>query len=83
MKTELLVELYDVKTHSFVKEFDISSYNLAKINEICLPEDEGDFEYIESKFVEENEFKKLKIYISELSNYNYDDFIYNIITRSV
>ncbi|PHR44315.1 MAG: hypothetical protein COA32_14980 [Fluviicola sp.] len=79
---ELLIEFYHVKNHSFIKEIDITKYSLQRINEICPPNDEGDFEYCNSRYVREYEFDILKNYITELSDYNYRDFIYNIITRA-
>lgn len=83
MKTELLIEMYQIDGESFIKELDISIYNLKKINKICPPEDPFDVEYCDGLFLEEENFIELKQYIKELKDYNYQDYTYNLITRQV
>lgn len=78
---QLLIEIYDSINDSFIKDIDISQYSLDEINAMCPPEEIGDKEYCDSKFVEEKDFEKLKNYITELPGCTYNDFIYNIITR--
>lgn len=81
IQTQLLIELYDVNSDEFIREIDISHYDLKTINEICPPEDPDDIEYCDGGFVTENQFILLKDYISELKDINYKKFIVNIITR--
>lgn len=83
MKTELLIELYSIDNDRFLREINISDYDLKKINKICPPEIPDDFDYCNSTFIEEASFIKLKKYIKELSILEYKDYIYNIITRSL
>ncbi|WP_430406837.1 DUF7683 domain-containing protein [Fluviicola sp.] len=84
MKTELLIEIFEKVGDGFIKEINISHYDLKQINKICPPEDfPDDFEYCDGHFVTEEQFTMLKEYIVELSIYNYQDYDYNIITRSI
>jgi len=83
MKKQLLIEIYDIKSESFVDEIDISKYNLKKINEICPPYDDFDYEYCNSYELEEEDFKKLSNYIKELINFDYSKYSYSIITRQI
>jgi hypothetical protein len=83
-KTVLLLEVYNQMNNRFINEIDISHYSLDEINEICPPVDfPDDFEYCDGHFVTKDQFIKLKQKMSELSNLNYEGFIYNIITRSI
>lgn len=79
---KLLIELFDRKTEKFVRNIDISHYDLNKINKICPPEDPYDIEYCDGIDVEEQQYILLKRYITELSDLNYEDFFVNICTRS-
>lgn len=55
---------------------------MKKINEICPPEDPLDTEYCDDCFLEINEFKELKKYVIEIENVKYEEFDFNISTRS-
>jgi hypothetical protein len=83
MKTELLIELYHTQEDAFLREINISNYDLRILNKIVPPDPEDDFEYCNSAFIEKDEFEKLRAYVKELSDLQYEDFIYNIITRSI
>jgi hypothetical protein len=83
MKTQLLIEIFEKNGECFIEEIDISHYDLKKINEICPPEDEGDFEYCNGRFLEEQDFENLQGFISELKDYKYSNYNYGIITRSI
>lgn len=83
MDKKLFLELYNIKDERILRDIDISKYNLKKINSICPPEDEGDFEYCNGYFIEKKEFNLLKKYIIELRKYNYENYIYNLITRQL
>lgn len=83
MKTKLLLEYFDIKTHLFIGDIDISHYDLNILNEIVPPEAEADYEYCESAFIEEDSFMALQQIISELKEFNYKNYIFNIITRRI
>ena len=83
MKTQLLIELYDKKTENFIKEIDISHYNLEEINKICPPEDPLDIEYTDGIDLMEEQFILFKKYIKELKDIEYNDFYVTIITRRI
>lgn len=78
-----MLEYFDIKTEVFIGEIDISYYDLNILNEIVPPEAEADYEYCESAFIEEDSFIALQQIISELKEFNYEDYIYNIITRRI
>lgn len=81
MQTELLIEYFDLETDEFAGEIVISAYDLKQINQICPPELEGDWEYCDGVFLEEEMFLRLRELITELSGFNYPDYSYGIITR--
>lgn len=81
IQRQLLIELFDRKTEKFIKDIDISHYDLKRINEICPPEDPDDIEYCDGIDVTEDQYILLKQYIAELFDVNYEDFFVNISTR--
>ncbi|MEN9909823.1 MAG: hypothetical protein RLZZ540_2972 [Bacteroidota bacterium] len=83
MKRQLLIELYDIQSESFVDEIDISTYNLKKINQICPPYEEFDYEYCNSYEIDEENFSKLSKYIKELKNVDFFKYSFSIITRQI
>ena len=83
MKTELLIEFFDLETEYYVGEINISKYDLKKINNICPPEWEDDYEYTNGNELNEKEFNELKKYIHELENMNFSKYSYGIITRQI
>ncbi len=83
MKTKLLIEIYKIEEEEFFNEIDISNYNLKKINKICPPYDEFDYEYCGSYEIEENDFIELSKFIKELADYKFEDYSYSLITRRI
>lgn len=83
MKKQLLIEIYDIKSESFIDEIDISKYDLKKINKISPPYDEFDYEYCNSYEIEEEDFNELSKYIKELKNFDFFKHSYSIITRQI
>lgn len=83
MKKQLLIELYSIENDLFFDEIDISNYDLKKINEICPPHDEFDYEYCNSYEIEEEDFIKLREYIEELKKINFFKYSCSIITRQI
>jgi hypothetical protein len=80
MNTELLIEMYQIDSESFIKELNISNYNLNKINEICPPEDPFDIDYCNGLFIEQENFKNLKLYIN--TNFKISSTkLYNVKTK--
>ncbi|WP_300663735.1 hypothetical protein [Fluviicola sp.] len=78
MKTKLLLTVFEKTGEKLVREIDISHYSLEKINKICPPDLPGDFQYCDGHFVEEEQYLKLKEFITEFSDYNYNDYDFNI-----
>ncbi|MBF4494094.1 hypothetical protein IR010_16210 [Flavobacterium sp. MR2016-29] len=84
MKKQLLIELYSIENDLFLDEIDISRYDLKKINEICPPYDEFDYEYCNGyEIEEEEEFIKLKEFIEELKTIDFFKYSCSIITRQI
>jgi hypothetical protein len=83
MTTQLLFEIFEKEGDRFVKDIDISHYDINTLNEICPPEDEGDIYYCNGFFIEENQFLELKKIISEIEKYDYEMYDYNLTTRSL
>lgn len=82
-KTQLLIEYFDIESEFFVDEIDKSKYDLKKINEICPPYFELDYEYANGQELDEIEFDKLKEFIVELRKMDFDKYSYGIITRTI
>jgi len=83
MKTELLIEYFDLETEYFIGEIDISKYDLKKINNICHPRWEEDYQYANGHELDKREFNELKKYIEELQNMDFSKYSYGIITRQI
>jgi len=83
MKTLLLIEFFEKEGDKFVKDIDISHYDINTLNEICPPEDDGDIYYCDGFFIEEYQFILLKKIITEIEKYDYEMYDYNLCTRSV
>lgn len=83
MNTQLLIELFDIESEEFVDEIDISHYDLKKINIICPPYDEFDYQYCDSYEIMEADYINLKYYITELQNIDFTKFSMGIITRRI
>ena len=83
MRNRLFLELFEKVGDRFVKDFEITHYDLKLINEICPPETPMDYEYCDGHFVEEEEFIKLQKLIKELSTFNYSEYDYNLCARRV
>lgn len=80
MNTKLLI---DIKSEEFIDEIDISHYDLKKINTICPPYDEFDYQYTNGYEIEEVDYINLKDYITELQNIDFTKFSMGIITRRI
>ncbi|MNV73374.1 hypothetical protein D3C71_1665190 [compost metagenome] len=80
MKTELLLTVFEKTGDKLVKEIDISHHNLKEINAICPPDLPEDFQYCDGHFVEEEQYLKLKEFITEFIDYSYSysDYDFNI-----
>lgn len=83
MKKQLLIELYNIENDLFFDEIDISKYDLKKINEICPPYEEFDYEYCNGYEIEEEDFIKLRNYIPELKDVDFFKYSCSIITRQI
>jgi len=83
MKTQLLIEMYDKESEYFVDQIDISNYDLKKINKICPPDIEFDYEYTNGYEILEDDFFKLSEYIKEFKKLDYNKYSYSIITRRI
>lgn len=83
IQTQLLIELFDLKTEKLIREIDISHYDLRMINKICPPEDPDDIEYTNSNYVTTEQFSKLKKYITEIADIDGEEYIVNICTYRI
>lgn len=83
MNTKLLLTVFEKTGDKLVKKIDISHYDLEEINAICPPDLPGDFMYCDGHFVEEEQYLKLKEFITEFSDYSYKDYDFNIGTVRV
>lgn len=83
MKTELLLEMYNVENEKFVKEINISHYDLKVLNKMFPPYEEFDYEYTQGYEIEKEDFDLLRKYIKEIKAYNFEDYLYSIITRQI
>lgn len=83
MKKQLLIELYNIENDLFFDEIDISKYDLKKINEICPPYEEFDYKYCNGYEIEEEDFLKLRNYITELKDIEFFKYSFSIITRQI
>lgn len=78
---ELYLQIFEKIGDGFILEMNISKYDITILNEICPPEEEGDYYYCGGYFIEEFQFNKLKKIIKELANYDYDSYDYNFLAK--
>ena len=81
--TKLVIEYADLKSDKIIGEIDISTYDLAVINQLCPPEIADDLEYCNGGFIEKDQFSLLQEYITELKPFTFGEYDYCIMTYGI
>lgn len=78
-----LIEIYTKEGNDVIKEIDITHVPYEKLNNICPPEIEGDFQYANGVYVEYEQYLKLKEIIPEIKNFDFEKYDFNIFSYQI